>query len=125
MSRLSLAHFLAEVAAKAGNAVRKEADPIGLILARLAVNPATYEAQALKRGCLAVITREGRMTEMELLSLDPDACALLRAFAEWRYMGRYPPAELFAFERKLRMVGEQCDRRLSSVVARCLFPIAS
>jgi hypothetical protein len=104
MSRLSLARFLAEVAAKAGTVASNEADPIGLILDRLATDPGSYEAQALKRACIAIISREGRMTEMELLSLGPHACSLLKAFAEGRYVGRYQPAELFAFEQKLRMI---------------------
>ena len=34
------------------------------------------------------------MTEMELLSLGASACSLPNAFAEWRYTGRYRPAEL-------------------------------
>jgi hypothetical protein len=106
MSRLSLARFLAEVAAKAGAALPKEDDPIGLILDRLATNPGSYEAQALKKACIAIVTREGRMTEMELLSLGADACSLLKAFAEWRYMSRYQPAEMFAFEQQLRRMDE-------------------
>jgi hypothetical protein len=104
--RLTLARFLAAVSAKAEGPAPAYADVTHIILDRVGENPSCHEAQALKKACIAIIAREGRMTEMELLSLGPDASTLLRAFEECCNAGRYSPAELFAFERQLRRISE-------------------
>jgi hypothetical protein len=103
--RLTLDRFLAAAAAKAEKSTPTYADVTQPILERVGKDLASSEARTLKKACIAVIARAGRMTEMELLALGPDASALLRAFAECRNAGRYSLAELFAFERQLRRIG--------------------
>lgn len=42
------------------------------------------------------------MMESDLHAFPPNACTLLKAFAERRMTGRYPSSELQEFERELR-----------------------
>ncbi|MPZ46990.1 MAG: hypothetical protein GEV05_27220 [Betaproteobacteria bacterium] len=76
-----------------------------IILERVGKDLASCEGRTLKKACIAVIARAGRMTEMELVALGPDASALLRAIVGRRAAGRYSLAELFAFERQLKRIG--------------------
>jgi hypothetical protein len=102
--RLTLDRFLAAVAAKAECPAPAYADVTQVILERVGKDLASWEARTLKKACIAVISRSGRMTAMELSALGPDASALLRAFVQCRDAGHYSPVELFAFERQLRRI---------------------
>jgi hypothetical protein len=82
--RLTLDRFLAAVAAKAECPAPAYADVTQVILERIGKDLASWEARTLKKACIAVISGSGRMSEMELLALGPDARALLRALAVLR-----------------------------------------
>ena len=77
-------------------------DPIGLILSRLAVNPHTAEARALRRAMLAVIATDQEMADADVWALGKDARGLLDAFAAYRLGGRYKQAELEVIAGRLR-----------------------
>jgi hypothetical protein len=104
--RRTLDRFLAAVAAKAASPAAAYADVTEAILERVGTNLTSREARTLKKACIAVISRSGWMTEVELLALGPDASALLLAFRRSLHAGRYSPPELFAFERQLRRMSE-------------------
>lgn len=86
---LRLARFLAEVRRRVRVGIAPEIDPLGIILARINVNPYTPQSRALAKAAIAVATTEGDMTEADLWALSQDALALLDAFAMRRLTNKY------------------------------------
>jgi len=98
---VNLARFLAELHRRVRRTIPDEIDPIGIILTRVGLHPHTPESKALVKGCLAVIDREGTMSETDLLSLSGDAVALLDRFAIERLANRYRDEDLATVAKKL------------------------
>lgn len=92
MAHLRLARFLAEVRKRVRTTIDPEIDPLGIILARINLNPHTPQSRALAKAAIAVSATEGDMTEADLWALGQDALALLDAFAMCRLTKRYTPA---------------------------------
>jgi hypothetical protein len=98
---VKIARFLAEVRTRTRTPIPADADPIGIILTRVGVNPHTVESQALRKATLAVIATEGDMLKNDLWALGADALGLLDAFAAYRLTGRYSARELDVYADKL------------------------
>ena len=56
---MSLARFLAEVHVRSRTQLPVEIDPLGIILAKVGMNPNTPEVRALRQATLAVIATKG------------------------------------------------------------------
>ena len=101
---MTFTRFLAELRIRGGTHVPDDFDPIGLILARVSVNPHTTESKALRKATLAVISGEGEMTDADLGGLGKHARGLLDAFPVERLTARYRTADLTMIADKLRGV---------------------
>lgn len=109
MIDLRLSRFLTLVRKRSRTAIPDDIDPIGIILARVALHPHTPESRALVKACLAVIAGEGSLTELDLWALSSDALGLLDKFAVERLSNRYKTDDLATVSRKLREIAEQGD----------------
>jgi hypothetical protein len=85
-----------------GTPVPQDIDPIGIILARVSMNPNTVESRALSKACLAVIATEGEFSDTDVFALGRDARGLLDVFAVERLTARYRPQDLSMIADKLR-----------------------
>lgn len=104
---MKLVDFLDEVRIRRGTPVPTDLDPIGVILARIGMNPDSPESRALAKACLAVIACEGEMTVADLWALGKDARGLFKAFAHNCLTSRYPSEDLEVYVRWLRDMGSE------------------
>jgi hypothetical protein len=78
---MRLAQFLTEVALRNRTQIPTYIDSVGIILARVGLQPHMPESRALTKATLAMIAGTGEMTEADLWALSQDALGLIETFA--------------------------------------------
>ena len=98
---MRLARFLAQVHVRNRTQIPVEIDPIGIILGRVGLRPNTAESRALTKATLALIGRDGELTESDLWALGQDSLGMLDAFATDLLSARYHEQDLATIKKRL------------------------